>query len=86
MKFKNEEFTLRISGKPSTKETEKLQQLKKKIIDRKRKLKVDGFNGGQVNNDGQISKWSKKFDELTNKVALQHALALTSLPSEPRTP
>ena len=86
MKFKNEELTLRISGKPSTKETEKLQQLKTKIIDRKRKLKDDGFNGGQVNNDDQISKWSKKFDELTNKVALQHALAVVSLLSEPRTP
>ena len=86
MKFRNEELTLKISGKPSTKETEKLKQLKKNIIDRKRKLKVDGFNGGQVNNDGQNSKWSKQFDERTNNVALQHALALASLPSEPRTP
>ena len=86
MKFKNEELTLRISGKPSTKETEKLKQLKKNIIDRKRKLKLNGFNGGQVNNDGQISIWTKKNEEHENKVALQHALALASLPSEPRTP
>ena len=47
---------------------------------------IDGFTGDQVNKDDQISKWSKKFDELANKLAAQHDLALASLPSEPLTP
>ena len=87
MKFKNEELKLRMKGgNPSTKENKELKQLKKNIIARKRKLKIDGFNGGQVNKDDQISKWPKKFDELTNELAVQRDLALASLPSEPLTP
>ena len=92
MKFKNEKLKLMMkSGNPSTNETkiednEELKQLKKNIIVRKRKLKIDGFTGGQVNKDDQISKWSKKFDELANKLAAQHYLELASLPSQPLTP
>ena len=87
MKFKNEELKLRMkSGNPSTKETKELKQLKKNIIVRKRKLKIDGFTGGQVNKDIQISKWSKNIDELANELKVRHDLELASLPSEPLTP
>ena len=92
MKFKNEELKLTMNrGNPSTKGAElednkELNQLKKNIIVRKRKLKIDGFIGGQVSKGDQISKWSKKFDELANKLAAQHDLELASLPSQPLTP
>ena len=79
------------SGNPSTTETKpednkELKQLKKDIIVRKRNLEADGFTGGQVNNDDQISKLSKKFDELKNELAIKRDLELASLPSQPLTP
>merc|ERR1712032_830299 len=51
----------------SREEKKELEDLKNKIIDKKKSLKEQGMSGGQMNKDPEIVEWVKRMTELKEK-------------------